>query len=75
MAIKIVFPKDPEQMRSFITTCEILADSEADITGLGSVVDDGELRLQPEPGSLAYTASFDSVYQLSPSGKWTKVGG
>ena len=52
---------------------EILADTEDDIKALDDVVDDGENSVIPTPGSVAYTADFGVVYQLSPSNTWTKV--
>lgn len=53
---------------------EILADTEADITALTEIVTDqyGNTAI-PFPGSMAYTADMSVVYQLSPSGTWTKV--
>lgn len=55
------------------TYCEIIADTEADISGLGETVnDDGNLFI-PAAGSIAYTADMSAVYQYSPSGMWTKV--
>ena len=32
-------------------------------------------KIKAEPGSMAWTADMSAVYQLSPSKKWTKVGG
>lgn len=57
-----------------VRTVEIIADSEGDITALGSVVADKYgVNVVPYPGSMAYTADMSVVYQLSPSGTWTKV--
>lgn len=55
--------------------CDILADTEADITSLGEIVDDGRLVVKPFPGSKAATADGAHKYILSPSNVWTKVGG
>lgn len=52
---------------------EILADTEDEIKALDDVVDDGDNAVIATPGSMAYTADFGAVYQLSPSNKWTKV--
>lgn len=58
-----------------IQTVEILADAEADIKALGSTIEDKYgVTVVPFPGSMAYTADMSVVYQLSPSGVWTKVG-
>lgn len=52
---------------------EIIADAESDISNLEEIVDDGDVKVIPTPGSMAYTADMSAVYQLSPSGVWTKV--
>ena len=52
---------------------EIIADAESDISNLEEIVDDGDVKVIPLPGSMAYTADMSAVYQLSPSGVWTKV--
>lgn len=52
---------------------EIIADAESDISSLEEIVDDGDVKVIPTPGSMAYTADMSVVYQLSPSGVWTKV--
>lgn len=52
---------------------EIIADAENDISSLEEIVDDGDVKVIPTPGSMAYTADMSAVYQLSPSGVWTKV--
>lgn len=57
----------------FMQEVEILADAESDITALEEIVDDGNVKVIPTPGSMAYTADMSVVYQLSPSGVWTKV--
>lgn len=57
----------------FMQEVEILADAESDITALEEIVDDGSVKVIPTPGSMAYTADMSVVYQLSPSGVWTKV--
>lgn len=79
MAIKIksagvagIIP--PSGNSVFRQEVEILADTENEIKALDDVVDDGDTSVIPTPGSLAYTADFGAVYQLSPSGVWTKVG-
>lgn len=57
-----------------VQTVDIIADSEGDITALGNVVvDKYGASVVPFPGSMAYTADMSVVYQLSPSGTWTKV--
>lgn len=71
--IKIIDPRDPELLRNYKCVCEILSDSEAEIIALGEEVSDGEFKLIPEPGSIAYAANLSAIYQMSPSGKWTKV--
>lgn len=71
--IKIINPKDPEFLKSYKCVCEILSDSEAEIISLGQVVNDGELELMPEAGSIAYTANLSAIYQMSPGGKWMKI--
>ena len=74
MAIKIVKREYKSRVQGTCKEyCEILADTEADITALSAVVDDGTLTVTPEPGSVAYTADMTAVYQLSPSGVWTKA--
>lgn len=55
--------------------CEILADTEAEITALTNVVDDGTRLVGALPGSWAYTADMNALYQMSPSGVWMKTGG
>ena len=52
---------------------EIIADAESDISALEEIVDDGDVKVIPLPGSMAYTADMSVVYQLSPSNVWTKV--
>ena len=54
---------------------EIIADTEAEITALGNVVDDGSVKVIPTAGSVAYTADLSVSYMLSPSGVWTKFRG
>lgn len=73
MAIKIVHPDSVTRGSVAFCECEILADAESDITGLGEVVNDGRIAVHPAPGSLAYTADLSVVYQLSPSNVWTRV--
>lgn len=73
MAIKIIRPDFVTRGSVAFSECEILADAESDITGLGKIVDDGRIAVQPAPGSVAYTADMRAVYQLSPSGVWTKM--
>ena len=54
---------------------DILADIEAEITALGTEICAGTCKVKAKPGSMAYTADMSAVYQMSPSGKWTKIGG
>lgn len=75
MALKIIKPDTANRKHAPYCECEILADTETDITALGEVVTDGRLTVRPAPGSFAYTANMNAIYQLSPSGVWTKVGG
>lgn len=53
----------------------IVADTEAEITALGSVVDDGSVKVIPTAGSTAVTAADGAavVYVLLPGG-WQKAG-
>lgn len=51
----------------------VIADTEAEITALGEVVTAGDVSVRPLAGSTAYTADMSAVYQLSPSGVWTKI--
>lgn len=60
------------------TVCEILADTEADITGIGETVYDPDACLwdiKPLPGSMAATADGTAAYVMAPSGGWVKIGG
>lgn len=54
---------------------EIIADTEAEITALGDVIEQGDLKVKASAGSLAYTADLSAGYMLSPSGVWTKFRG
>lgn len=71
--VKIVKPKNKSGKTPVYCECEILADKESEIQALEEVVHDGRLAVIPTPGSMAYTADMSVVYQLSPSGVWTKV--
>ena len=73
MALKIIDPKNKSRNHIPFSVCEILADAEDDITGMGEVVTDGRITVKPAPGSFAYTADMSAVYQLSPSEVWTKI--
>jgi len=53
--------------------CEILADTESEILALGEVVKDDCQSVKVDAGSIAYTAGYGVIYQLSPSKVWTKV--
>ena len=75
MAIKIfaqegVLSNSPDPHYELVN---ILADAEADITALGAEVCNGKTTVKPLPGSVAYTADMSAIYQLSPSGVWTKM--
>lgn len=77
MAIKISLHEGQRIRKSdypVAAKVDIIADAESEITSLSDVVTDGAIKVKPEPGSMAWTANFGSVYQLSPSRKWTKVG-
>lgn len=53
---------------------DIVVDAEADVAALGTdEIDDGYLKIKPAPGSMAHTAGYGVIYELSPSGVWTKV--
>ena len=53
---------------------DILADTEAEITALGTeIVIGGCCSVKAKPGSMAHTAGYGVIYELSPSGVWTKV--
>lgn len=67
---KIVRSKIPPEVEAII-----LADTEADITGMGEVVSDGKKTVKPAPGSFAYTADGTVKYHLAPSTGWVKMGG
>ena len=73
MALKIIKPDYASGASVVYCECEILADAESDITALGETVTDGRIACRPAPGSVAYTADMSAVYQLSPSGVWTKM--
>lgn len=75
--IHITSAKDKTLVHScdmiFRQEVEIIADAESDIASLDEIVDDGDTKVIPTPGSMAYTADLSVIYQLSPSGVWTKV--
>jgi hypothetical protein len=52
---------------------EIIADTEAEITALGETVTVGDLSVIPTAGSIAHTAGYKAIYELSPAGLWVKV--
>ena len=56
---------------------EITADTEADITALPAygeeVTDVDGMTVVPAKGSMAHVAGYKAIYELSPSGLWTKV--
>ena len=56
---------------------EITADTEADITSLPAygqpVTDVADMTVVPARGSMAHVAGYKAIYELSPSGIWTKV--
>ena len=78
MAIKISI-QDGQRVRKsdypVAALVDIIADTVADISALTDTVTDGSLKIKAEPGSMAWTADMSAVYQLSPSKKWTKIGG
>ena len=59
--------------RAFRQEVEIIADTEAEITSLGETVTVGNLSVIPTPGSMAHTAGYSAIYELSPSGVWVKM--
>ena len=56
---------------------EITADTEGEITSLPaygeSVTDVDGMTVVPAKGSMAHVAGYKAIYELSPSGLWTKV--
>ena len=56
---------------------EITADTEGDITSLPAygepVTDVDGMTVIPAKGSMAHVAGYKAIYELSPSGLWTKV--
>ena len=78
MAIKIMgtngMPISPVMgNRPWAQKVEIIADTEADINNLGSTVTDGQNTVRPTAGSVAHVAGHKAIYELSPSGVWTKM--
>lgn len=69
--ISYVAGGEPEEIE-----LDILADTEAEITSLGTeVVIGGCCTVKAKPKSVAYTADLKVGYLLSPSGTWTKFRG
>mgnify|MGYP006969216064 CR=1 FL=1 len=56
---------------------EITADTEGEITSLPAfgqpVTDVDGMTVIPSKGSMAHVAGYKAIYELSPSGLWTKV--
>ena len=53
---------------------DILADTEDEIAALGTEITIGGCcTVIAKPGSMAHTAGYGVIYELSPSGVWTKV--
>ena len=56
---------------------EITADTEGEITSLPAygepVTDVDGMTVIPAKGSMAHVAGYKAIYELSPSGLWTKV--
>lgn len=53
---------------------DILADTEDEILALGTEITVGGCcTVRAKPGSMAHTAGYGAIYELSPSGVWTKV--
>lgn len=56
---------------------EITADTEGEITALPAygepVTDVDSMTVIPAKGSMAHVAGYKAIYELSPSGLWTKV--
>lgn len=63
----IVGGKTPEQ------EVDIIADKESEITALKNVITRGSKTFKVKPDSIAHTAGFGALYEMSPSGVWTKV--
>lgn len=63
----IVGGKTPEQ------EVDIIADKESEITALKNVITCGSKTFKVKPGSIAHTAGFGALYEMSPSGVWTEV--
>ena len=60
--------------KAFLQKVDILADNEAEITTLGVIVTDMYgVTVRPAAGSMAHTAGYGAIYELSPSGLWTKM--
>ena len=67
--ISYVAGGEPEEIE-----LDILADTEAEITSLGTeIVIGGCCTVKAKPGSMAHTAGYGVIYELSPSGVWMKV--
>ena len=56
---------------------EITADTEGEITSLAAygqpVTDVDGMTVIPAKGSMAHVAGYKAIYEMSPSGLWTKV--
>lgn len=53
---------------------DILADTEDEILALGTEITiHGCCKVIAKPRSLAHTAGYGAIYELSPSGRWVKV--
>lgn len=84
MAIKLFHPfggalLGPVGGVPYMQQVDILADTEDEITalgGVGSVVQETgtSMAVKLMAGSMAHTAGYGAIYELSPSGVWTKQG-
>lgn len=79
MAIHIAAPKGHTLVHHtcdviFKQPVEIYADSEAEIQALEEIVDDGEIKVIPQPGSFAMTVENEKAisYIRLPKG-WVKA--
>lgn len=67
--ISYVAGAEPEEIE-----LDILADTEDEILALGTEITvAGCCSVKAKPKSLAHTAGYGVIYELSPSGVWTKA--
>lgn len=83
MAIVLMHPEGkgligPANGKAYQQRVDILADTEDEITalgGIGSTVQETgtSMAVKLAAGSMAHTAGYGVIYELSPSGVWTKA--